>query len=264
MTSTHNDIERDAALGRIFRELLGELAKIEKAWLDNADRADDDLQAAALGCFDAIGLALLKAKQVGQRSIQGYNLPWPLLMVSLGLQDVFKGRYSDILTPISQGRHRPKGAQNRLKAMQVAQARETLAWLERKGWPLSKAVGEIAAIFEDNGIKANGGKPITVKTILGWRKQSNKTAQTEADMILEERSDYRKALDDFDSTDFKVVKTTTSIEAGPSPIYPYARVEVTQSTQSQTVTSYAHWEEDEAAIILAELRRFIAATSYKN
>jgi hypothetical protein len=42
------DIERDAALGRIFREMLDELGRIEKAWLDKKSRTAKDYREAAL------------------------------------------------------------------------------------------------------------------------------------------------------------------------------------------------------------------------
>ena len=189
-------LEHDAALGRIFREMLEALAEVEKTWLDNPERSDDDAQALALQCLGNIGRALLRAKNNGQSPLDADHLPWPLFILTYGLHDVFKGNYSDLLTPITQGKHRPKGAsaKNTLKAQQLAWAREVLVFLEKAGWTLSKATCEIAAIFQKQNIKDAKGKDITSETVLGWRKHQDR----QAELIKRERGEYRKALDDLE------------------------------------------------------------------
>jgi len=265
-------IERDAALGRIFREMLEMLAKIERDWLDNPERKDDDAQELALQCLGCIGRALQQVKGAGQSPIDADHLPWPLFILMYGLHDVFKGRYSDLLTPITQGRHRPKGApaKNTLKAQQLATAREVLSFLEKARWPLSKAASEIAAIFQKQSVKDANDKDITPATVLAWRKQSGRQKKTEAELILHEREGCRKALDDLE----KIKSTVFTLDGvyrrdvweetilTPDGIYDCYRQE--ECAFSIPVAEVTHTAEDRASIVLKHFRKFIAATSYKS
>lgn len=270
MTITDVDGSGDAELGRIFRACLEGLAAIERQYLDNPKRTDEDVQALALQCLGVIGMALMKAKRGGQSPIDADHLPWPLLILTYELHDVFKGRYSALLTPVTQGKNRPKGtpARNRLKAQQRAAAREALPCLE-KAWGLTKAASEIAAIFQKQNVKANGKDAITAETVRGWRKQSNKKNQTEADLILEERGERRKAIDVLRKLNSFAVTLDGIYERHvsegtlqmPDGIYDCYNKE--EYAFSIPIGYYEYTDEDRATLLLEDLRRFIAATSYE-
>jgi hypothetical protein len=247
----------DAALGRIFRELLEGLTAEEKHHLARSPRTVKDVRQSALNTLAIIGEALLKAKRSKLSPLNADHLPGPLEVLTRALWDVQKGGESAMFMPnhIAKDLPNEQAARSSRKAHAKAFAIEVYSRLIKAGWTVPKASSEIAKIFQEAG--ENDIKPATITE---WARQSRKGKTKDTGLVLDERAALREALDDFDRQEFQVTRKSTSLEINPSLMIGYDRKEV---TQSQSVESYDFCEEDRCEVLLDSLRRYIAGTSFK-
>ena len=257
MTGTKTDIERYAALGRIFDDCLEGLTAEEKCHLARNPPTAKDVRKSALNALVIIGEALRKAKRSKLSPLNADHLPGPLEVLTRALLDVQKGEKRALFAPdsVAKDPSDEQPARSSRKAHGKALAIEVYSRLRKAGWRVPKASSEIAKIFQNAG-----EKKIKPATINEWARQSRKDATKDTGLVLGEITEIREALEDFDRQEFRVNKKSTSVEINPSLMIGYDRIVV---TQSQSVESYDFWEEDRCEVLLDSLRRYIAGTSFK-
>ncbi len=94
------ELERNAKLGRIFRECGEALAEIDKDYLEKNPRTAKDVRQAVLDCLVIIGD---RFRGAGMFEAHVCALPWPLFLLVMELLDVQNKRPS----PLGQG-HRDR------------------------------------------------------------------------------------------------------------------------------------------------------------
>jgi len=237
------ELERDAKLGRIFRELLEGLAAEEQLHLAKSPRAVKDVRQSALTSLARIGAALREAKQSRLSTLDADHLPGPLEVLTRALLDVQQGRKSAFLMPdtVAEDPSDEQAARSSRKAHAKAFAIEVYSRLRKAKWTVPKASAAIVKIFNDAGDKSV--KPATVHE---WARQSRKKDSKDTGLVLDDRTAIREMLDEFDRVEFRVNKKSTSVEINPS-----------------LMIGYDFWEEDRCEILLDILRRYIAGTAYE-
>lgn len=247
----------DAALGRIFRELLEGLTAEEKHHLARSPRTAKDVRQSALNSLVLFGKALQKAKRSKLSQLNADHLPGALEVLMRALLDVQKGRKSAFLMPdsVAKDMANEQPARSSRKAHAKELAILVYSRLIKAGWTVPKASSEIAKIFQEAG-----EKDIKPGTITEWARQSRKGKTKDTGLVLDERAALREALDDFDRQEFQMTRKSTSVKINPSLIIGYDRIE---GAQSQSAESFDFWEEDRCEVLLDSLRRCIAGTSFK-
>jgi len=200
-------LERDAELGSIFREMLEELAKIEKAWIDKSPRTAKDFRQAALVSLMIIGDRFKGARTVEANGLQGDTLPEPLHRLMLELSDVAKGNAGPLLTPgdkPGEGR-RPKGTSSRHRWFAHAQAAAIRIHdaLIEFGRPADQAAKDVAKCFQAPGVKING-KDVTAATVKEWSDERGRAETKLPRLVTEQLKELDKHINEL--RDWEYVK----------------------------------------------------------
>jgi len=260
------ELERDAALGRIFREMLETLAEVEKIHLKTNPRKASDARAAALYSLMCVGKALRDAKCAKLSNLDADYLSWPLFLLAMELFDVENKRPSPLLT----AKDPPKGEPGANTANAKSRAAAIVAYerlTECDAWTDHDAASVIAKIFQDRGVKVRSSKSearrkrhdgtVTPDTVKEWLKQSRATwdgNHTSARLKCEIDA-FRKLTDElYQVGGYVRSKEYLSVVSG---FYS------TEILYFGLAERYAYEGKDRCDLLLAYLRRYIAGIAYE-
>ena len=260
------ELERDAALGRILREIPEELAKIEKAWLGKKPRTAKDFRQAALESLMIIGD---RFRGAGMFKAHVCALPRPLFLLMMELYDVQNKRPSPLLTP-DNAQDRPKGEVSKNTANAKGRAAAVVTYnrlTECDAWADGKAAGAIAKIFQDYGIRVRSPKSsarqrtsdgtVTPETVKQWAKISR--AQW-GDRRGRGQCEYEiKAFRELTDELYQVRGYGRSLEI-LSVVNGFYTFEL---SGLRLVEGCAYEDKDRCDLLLDFLRRYIAGTAYE-
>jgi len=244
------DIERDAALGRIFREMLEALAKIERAYLDKNPRTAKDFREAAGACLIIIGDRLKGARAVEPNALQGYTLPEPLHRLLYELTSVANRMPSVLLSPDNS--RKPKGrASSNLWGVHVQSAaiRVHDAMIEFVR-PADQAAKEVASCFQASSVKMNG-KPVTAATVKEWSDERGRKKTKLPRLVTEQLAELDRLIDELRRVEFY-----------ERPIASFYRKTYMSPADIGYLCAVHHYDDnDRAEMLLDWLRNFIRTTA---
>jgi len=253
------DIERDAALGRIFREMIETLATVEKGWLDKKSRTAKDFRQAALEVLMIIDDRFRGARNVEPNSLEGYMLR--RLMYELAT--VAKDMPSTLLSPDNSRKNKGRASNNLWGVhAQSAAIRVHDAMIEFRR-PVDQAAKEVAACFHVPGVKMNA-KPVTAATIKEWSDARRRTktklprAVTDQLLKLDEHIDALRFARTWAKMWEPLLTSRLNITYEPSNVIGYHKAEV-QGLTFHFVYEYS--EADRAGMLLDWLGNFIRTTA---
>jgi hypothetical protein len=249
-------------LGKLFLECLEWLAAEEQEHLKKANggkenskserRTAKDVKQSAFRSLRIIQATIQEAKKYGYSPAHFYGLPWPLLVLYFELGDLIQGQPSPLL---NKGKSQIKGtaARNTIEA----HGKELAIWAFRKLGKSNEAAIEIAKIFQRHRKRANGKKEFNADPIINWEKQARKPDGTGPDTgtTLAQREILGKQIQELDRVaNFKLRQTSIDTYSA------YGEVLI---IGEEHLLKYTYSDEDKATLVLDELRKFIAGTSFE-